>query len=192
MPHHPWTPDMYMNIVFDNRKIGYIQKMCCRLHSMLVTASALRAAVGDQWLGGAAHLAPASCWPLAAVDTGPGTKSKKAARWRTGAGGGEWWPAHDDGQQQLSRKLETREETSPTLAFPRYNIYSILSPTTGVSVMVKQLHLLILLLVFISTSLQTERWVGRDIMKILEWWINKYSNIYLKIQNLVQSCRGEM
>ena len=51
-----------MNIVFDNRKIGYIQKMCCRLHSMLVTASALRAAVGDQWLGGAAHLAPASCW----------------------------------------------------------------------------------------------------------------------------------
>ena len=82
-------------IVFDNRKIGYIQKMFCGLHSMsnlsmLVTASALRAAVGDQWLGGAAHLAPASCWPLAAVDTGPGTKSKKAARWRTGAGGGEW------------------------------------------------------------------------------------------------------
>ena len=93
--------------------IGYIQKMCCGLHSMLVTASALRAAVGDQWLGGAAHLAPASCWPLAAVDTGPGTKSKKAARWRTGAGGGEWCPAHADGQQQLSRKLETREETSP-------------------------------------------------------------------------------
>ena len=167
--YHPWY---YMNMVCDNRKIGwigYIQKMCCGLHSMgnlslLVTASALRAAVGDQWLGGAAHLAAASCWPLAAVDTGPGTKSKKAARWRTGAGGGEWWPAHDDGQQ-LSRKLETREETSPTLAFARYNIYSILSPNTGVSVMVKQLHLVILLLVFISPSLQTGRWVGRVLWK---------------------------